>query len=80
MKAKHWRSICWFEQSMRCVLITPFGLPVEPEVNRNLAMVSGPTRAAAASTAGVARTLRLANRVAPAFQDSYRLDVLNRVC
>ena len=26
---------------MRCVLITPFGMPVEPEVNRNFAMVSG---------------------------------------
>ena len=28
---------------MRWVLITPLGMPVEPEVNRNLAMVSGPT-------------------------------------
>ena len=33
--------IAWFEHSMRWVLMTPFGLPVEPEVNRNLAMVSG---------------------------------------
>ena len=31
----------------------PFGMPVEPEVNRNLAIVSGPTAACAASTAGV---------------------------
>ena len=29
---------------MRCVLMTPFGMPVEPEVNRNLAMVSGVDR------------------------------------
>ncbi len=27
---------------MRWVLITPFGQPVEPEVKRNLAIVSGP--------------------------------------
>ncbi len=38
---------------MRCVLMTPLGLPVEPEVNRNFAMVSGPTLACAASTASV---------------------------
>ena len=40
---------------MRCVLITHFGTPVEPEVNRNLAMVSGPTASCAASTAAVGR-------------------------
>ena len=40
---KHWRIICWFAHSMRCVLITPFGSLVEPDVNRNLAIVSGPT-------------------------------------
>ena len=34
---------------MRCVLITPFGMPVEPEVNRNFAMVSGVTFACATS-------------------------------
>ena len=39
---------------MRCVLITPLGSLVEPEVNRNLAMVSGPVACMAASTAGVA--------------------------
>ena len=33
--------------------MTPFGWPVEPEVNRNFAIVSGPTSAWAASTAGV---------------------------
>src|SRR5437660_11801458 len=34
-------SICWFAHSMRCVLITPFGVPVEPEVNRIFATDSG---------------------------------------
>ena len=38
---------------MRWVLMTPLGWPVEPEVNRIFAMVSGPTSACAASTAGV---------------------------
>ena len=41
---------------MRCVLITPLGMPVEPDVNRILPSVSGPTRANAASTASVGRT------------------------
>ena len=41
---------------MRWVLMTPLGWPVEPEVNRILATVSGPTLAKAASTAGVGRT------------------------
>ena len=41
-------------QSMRWVLMTPFGCPVEPEVKRIFATVSGPTSACAASTAGVA--------------------------
>ena len=50
---KHWRIICWFAHSMRCVLMTPLGSLVEPEVNRNLAIVSGPTAACAASTAAV---------------------------
>src|SRR5258706_7215892 len=35
---------------IRCVLITPFGIPVEPEVNSSLATVSGLTAAAATST------------------------------
>ena len=46
---------------MRWVLITAFGVPVEPEVNRNLAMVSGVTAAKAFATADVsdvAATLR----------------------
>ena len=35
------------------VLMTPFGWPVEPDVNRIFAIVSGPTLACAASTAAV---------------------------
>ena len=38
---------------MRWVLITAFGVPVEPEVNRNFATVSGVTRACAAATPAV---------------------------
>jgi hypothetical protein len=41
----------WLEQIMRWVLITAFGVPTDPEVNRNLAMVSWPTRAKALITA-----------------------------
>ena len=52
--------IAWLAHSMRCVLITRFGEPVEPEVNRNLAIVSGPTAACAASTA--VRRLRAEQR------------------
>ena len=43
--------IAWLLHSMRWVLITALGRPVEPEVNRSLPTVSGPTSAAAASTA-----------------------------
>ena len=41
---------------MRWVLITAFGRPVEPDVSRNLAIVSGPTaaRARSSSTPGCA--------------------------
>src|SRR5215467_9482089 len=42
----------WFTVSMRWVLITPFGIPVDPEVNRIFATVSGPTRAKALLTSG----------------------------
>src|SRR5580658_5705131 len=49
--AKTVRSISWLEQSMRCVVTTPFGLPVEPDVNKTLAIVSGVTRECASSTA-----------------------------
>ena len=36
---------------MRCVLITAFGSPVEPEVKRNFAIVSGRTALKAVRTA-----------------------------
>ena len=49
-----WRICCWLAHHMRCVLITALGSLVEPEVNRNLVMVSGPVARIAASTAGVA--------------------------
>ena len=38
---------------MRWVLMTAFGVPVEPDVNRNLAIVSGVIAAKAVSTSGV---------------------------
>ena len=38
---------------MRWVLITAFGVPVEPEVNRNFAIVSGVIAAKAFATSGV---------------------------
>jgi hypothetical protein len=49
--------------SIRCVLMTPFGRPVEPEVKSTLAIVSGPTRSRASSTAGVTSAARAANGV-----------------
>ena len=42
-KAMHWRIICWLAHHMRWVVITPLGALVEPEVKRNLAIVSAPT-------------------------------------
>ena len=42
-KARPARIIAWLPHSMRWVLMTPFGWPVEPEVNRIFAIVSGPT-------------------------------------
>jgi hypothetical protein len=57
MKASEARSISWLLHSIRCVLMTPLGAPVEPEVNRIFATVSGPTPAAAASTAAVGAVL-----------------------
>src|SRR5215475_7110645 len=63
-KAKPDPSIAWFEQSMRWVLMTPLGLPVEPEVNRNLAIVSADTaRFAAATPASSVAPSRSANIV-----------------
>ena len=41
-------------QSIRWVWITALGVPVVPEVNMNLATVSGPVAARAVSTASVA--------------------------
>ncbi len=46
-----WASDCWLAPSIRCVLITPLGIAVEPEVNRIFATLSGPTAASASSTA-----------------------------
>src|SRR2546426_396049 len=40
---------CMLEHIMRCVLMTPLGVPVDPEVNRIFATVSGPTCANALS-------------------------------
>src|SRR3569623_2792884 len=44
---------CWLEVSMRWGLMTAFGVPVEPEVNRNFAIVSGMTLAKAYAPADV---------------------------
>ena len=46
-------SISWLAHSMRCVLITTLGEPVDPEVNRYLATVSGVMRSKACITADV---------------------------
>ena len=46
------RSITWLAQIMRWVLMTAFGLPVEPEVSRNFAIVSGPMASCTASRRG----------------------------
>src|SRR5258706_386636 len=40
-------TIAWFAHHMRCVLITAFRVPVEPEGERDLTIVSGPVRARA---------------------------------
>ena len=50
---------------MRCVLMTPLGDPVEPEVNRSLAIVSGPTFAWAASTSGAGGVSARIGRTSP---------------
>src|SRR5690348_1765784 len=57
------RIITWFEQSIRWVLMTPLGLPVEPDVKSTLATVSPLTRSRAASTAAVGGACRSANAV-----------------
>src|SRR3954452_19092487 len=59
-------SDCWLAPSIPCVLITPLGIAVEPEVNRIFATLSGPTDANASSTALVARVdVSSERRVAP---------------
>src|SRR3954451_9755203 len=42
--------LCWLAHSITCVVITPLGSDVEPEVNRILATLSGPTAPSASST------------------------------
>ena len=54
----------WLAHIMRCVLMTALGLPVEPDVKRNLAMLSGVTAACAASTTGPMAACRSLNNVA----------------
>ena len=49
------RIITWLAQIMRWVLMTALGLPVEPEVSRNFAMVSGPMASCAASRLAMQR-------------------------
>jgi hypothetical protein len=46
------RIICWFAASIRYVLSTPFGVPVDPEVNRIFATASGLSPSKAACTPG----------------------------
>ena len=53
MNGHTWPSACWLEHSIRCVLITPFGVPVDPEVNRIFATVSGPERGEGALDVGL---------------------------
>ena len=50
--------ICWLAHSMRWVLITTLGWPVEPEVSRYLACVSGVMASKACITAAVSGRLR----------------------
>ena len=52
----------WFAQSIRCVLTTPFGVPVDPDVNRIFAALSGPTAANARSTSVVGAAGIASNR------------------
>ena len=47
---------------MRWVLITAFGVPVEPDVNRNFAIVSGVIAANAFSTSGVSGVAAMARK------------------
>ena len=61
-----WARLCWFAHSIPCVLMTPLGIAVEPDVNRILATLSGPTFASASSTSPVARVFTSSSKlVAP---------------
>src|SRR5687768_11841214 len=57
------RIMTWFEHSIRWVLMTPFGRPVDPDVNKTFAIVSAPTRSRAASTAADGSTCRSSNEI-----------------
>ncbi|MCY1377121.1 hypothetical protein D9M69_646710 [compost metagenome] len=59
-------NICWLAQSMRWVVTTALGSLVEPLVKRNLAMVSGPVRAKAASAATPSRGSSRSAKARPA--------------
>src|SRR5579871_312585 len=52
-QGRHSTIICWLLHHIRWVVMTPLGLPVEPEVNRIFATVAGPVRSNASSTAAV---------------------------
>jgi hypothetical protein len=61
-----WRICCWLAHHIPWVLMTALGSLVEPEVNRNFAIVWGPVACMAASTAVVAVVAsRAANGVVP---------------
>ena len=66
--------IAWFAVIIRWVLMTPLGVPVEPEVNRSFAIVSGPTFARARSTSAVGIVATSAS------SDDERRDVEEEVC
>src|SRR5450759_5545417 len=73
-KAKPAPIIAWFHDSMRWVLMTPLGFPVEPEVNRNFAIVSGVILALAAATpASSSAPTRSENSVALRFPGGLRV-------
>jgi len=61
---------------MRWVLITAFGVPVDPEVNRNFAMVSGATPAKAFSTAGVSGVAAIARNEIASVSPAVPLTIL----
>ena len=66
--------ICWLAHSMRWVLITTFGWPVEPEVSRYLACVSGVMASKACITAAVSGRPRAAKSSAPGWVSAPRLN------